>query len=608
MAVSKKLKKGGEARYVIQGATNNDFFTLPRGFHIRGFMVENLANTIPGGSVSLGKVPGTYTTATFAVTTAFTSSSNAATWGGGAFGTVTATAAVVTAATTASSAAYIASTSPVQSAPGLPGYWIVTANGSNITMISSVPFNMTAPTLTVGSSGLVIGTITTTAGSLDTTYMSAQALSSQFGALANLTSSINSAYTMNTSQSGATLSVTFTNTTGAAGTYTIGGNSGLNTQSIINSAGSGQANTVTGSNFGQAISIPNSFTAIATGFVMGGCSYYTATIATSASGTNFVNGVSFTSSATPSTTATNLAATIVPGWMIIASSAVVTFYATTSGFTPAPTFTAGSAAVLTTSGVQFVPGFVVPGYINANTTPTTETITVASTSGSTGKVAMNGVQITIPTGATAAQSSAIVAGASFYQFTISTSTAGTNALVVNGIAYVYTSSATQTTTATNIAALVVPGWTLSVSSATVTMIGNAGNTVQTQPTFTPGSTAIPVLSSVTFDSGTGLVGYTATYTASTAVWVGPAPVFTILDQPTTQTYAIVYTFAGSTGSFTMTQNQTLNVGASVPTISGAITTQTYTQTTTPADLPYYVNFSQEPNGTVNVYALLEKMN
>src|ERR1700690_949431 len=99
MALSKKLKKGGEARYVVQGATNNDFFTVPRGFHVRYLAVENLANLATSGTISVGKVPATYTTATFAVTTAITTSAQTFTWGGGASGTFLTTTASATGAT-----------------------------------------------------------------------------------------------------------------------------------------------------------------------------------------------------------------------------------------------------------------------------------------------------------------------------------------------------------------------------------------------------------------------------------------------------------------------------------------------------------------------------
>lgn len=608
MALSKKLKKGGEARYVIQGATNNDFFTVPRGFHIRYAAVENLSALPFSGTVSFGKVAGTYTTATFAVTSVASATTGTLTLGGGASATVTLVAADIL--TTSAVAAKIAASSPVNMSAALVGQWIVTANGANVTLISSVPGNFTAPTISLGTAtNITFGSVTTVAGSVDATYLPATPIASTFGSITNVTPALTAANTVNSSQIGTTLNVTFTSTTGAAGTYYIGSNQGLNSSSayVTPGVGPGLGNVLTGPALGgTAVAIPNSFTAIATGFVMGGASYYQFTITGGGgAGTNFINNTSFTSSATPATAASNLAATFVPGWMIIASSAVVTMYATQSGFTPAPVFTAGTASVITIGTITSVPGFSVPGYILSNTTPITDTVTVTGTAGSTGKVAVNGVSVLIPNGALVAHSAALIAGASFYQFTISTSAA--NNYAINGVNF--SGSAVAATTATNLAAVAVPGWSITAASATVTMISTVAGALLPQPVITTatGGTAMS-LTSVTYSPGFVLPGYTQSYTATTAVLTGPAPTFQVLVAPTTQTYGFVYTFGGSTGSFSMSVSQALNPGAPAPFISGAITTQTYTQSTTLGDLPYYVNFSQEPNGLVNVYALLEKMN
>ena len=609
MSLSKKLKKGGEARVVLQGAVNNDFFTLPRGFHIRYTAVENLSVLPLSGTVSFGKVAGAYTTASFAVTTAITTSAQTFTWGGGASGTFLTTTASATGATLASTAAFIAAASPVQMSAGLVGTWIVTSSGASVTMISSVPGNFTAPTLSMGGTGAVIGSVTTVAGSVDVTYLPATPITSTFGSITNVTPSLTAANTVNSSQIGTTLSVTFTGAAGAAGTYYIGSNQGLNAPSayVTPGVGPGLGNVLTGPALGgTAVAIPNGLAAIATGFVTGGYSYYQFTITGGGgAGTNFINSTSFTSSATPSTAATNLAATYVPGWIILAVGAVVTMYATSSGFTPAPVFTAGTATVITIGTITTLPGFSVPSYVLQSTTPVTNTVTVTSTAASTGKVAVNGISVQIANSNTVAQSAAVIAGASFYQFTVATSPAG-NA-TINGIPYV--SSGTQATTATNIAALAIPGWTVTAAAAVVTMIGTTAGVILPVPTFAfaAGLSAMTT-SSVTYLPGFTLPGYTQSYTATTAVLVGPAPTFQVLVAPTTQTYGFVYTFAGSTGSFTMSVSQALNPGAPAPFISGALTTQTYTQSTTLGDLPYYVNFSQEPAGMVNVYALLEKLN
>jgi hypothetical protein len=580
MAIKKSLKKGGVARYVIQGANNNDFFTLPRGFHLTYLGVETLGAQLPSAAtISLGKVPGTYTTATFTVTGPFTSSSNAATWGGGAAGTITATAAVVTAATAATSAAYFATQSPVQTVVGLAGTWIVTASGAVVTMISSVPGNFTAPTLTVGSSGLTIGAIVTVLGAVDATYMAATPLATAaIGSITEFTSSITRANLVNPSTIGSSLSAIFTSAAGAAGSYSVAG---------------------------QTVAIPNGLTAIATGYAVAGCSFYEYTIATSGTGTYFINGVSITGSATPATLATNIAASYIPGWIIIASSAKVTCYSVYSGVVGQPTLTLGTATTLTTSGVTWLPGYVNPGYVTQSTQPVTNTITVTGTSASTGKVAVNGVTVTIPNTALVAQSAAIIAGAAIWRAQIATSAAGINA--INGITY--TSSATPGTTATNLAALAIPGWLGYVATDVITLIATTPGVLMPEPVFsTTAGVALPTFASKVYSPGFILPGYTQSFTPTTAVLVGPAPSFKVLVAPTTQTYGFVYTFGGSTGLATISVDQQNNPGAQAPTLTGSLTTQTYTQTSLAGDLPYYVNFSDEPGGRVNVYALMEKLN
>lgn len=618
MALSKRLKKGGVSRYVIQGANNNDYFLLPRGFHIRYLAVENLANLPSMGTVSLGNKLGVYTTATFTVTGPFTSSSNAMTWGGGAFGTVTATAAVVTAATNATSAAYIASVSPVQTGPTLGATWILSANGANVTMISSAPGSFTAPTVTVGSSGLTVGSITTTLGSIDTTFMPATNLQQSFGAVTELTPFVNAAYKTNSSLFGTSLTTTFTNTTGAAGTYYLGGNQGMNSVSAYSpplgsGSGSGTANVYTQLGAGGTpVAVPNNTTAIVTSYIVAGSSYYQYTILTSGTGTYFINGVSITGSATPSNLATNIATTVlIPGWMITAAGAVVTCYAT--GNYLQPTLTLGTAVTLTIGTVTWLPGYTIPGYNLAVTTPVTNTVTPTGVAGSAGKVAVTGIPITIPNTFTVAQSAQLISGCATYFFTIASATAGT--VYLNG--EIFTATASPTTTGTAIVALAnVPGlsgdpggWAISTGGTGIVCMQAQVPGIMQKPKFTAGAVIVPVLTPATdyFFQGIAFpVGYSSTFTGTTAVIVGPYPSFGVVDAPTTQTYASVITFAGSTGLMTIGVSQT-SPGVPAPFLTGAIATQTYTQTTSLSDEAYYLNFSQEPNGLVNVYALLERL-
>ena len=53
MAFLKKLKKGGLARWAIYNATQNDSFTVPRGFQILNAYTESLATTVTG-NITIG--------------------------------------------------------------------------------------------------------------------------------------------------------------------------------------------------------------------------------------------------------------------------------------------------------------------------------------------------------------------------------------------------------------------------------------------------------------------------------------------------------------------------------------------------------------------------
>jgi hypothetical protein len=623
MAITKRLRKGGEARYSIFGATQNDFFTVPRGFYIRNLFVENSAyesgtGLVPefsstqtsGGTtgISLGKTPGVLATATFTVAATSTTA-----------GTLTVAGVpmtIVAGLTTAGVVAVI--TSPAYTQQLLNNGWTINPNTSPVTGVVNfigtvpVPLNTTFPTTTLS---ITISASTYTAGSSDATYMPVTYTSTPVvGSITEMTSAINAAYRQNSSFSGNILSVTFTSTTGAAGTYTLPSPTGTYLASTTVGGGAG---TLTG----FSVSIPNSFTAIMTGTQMAGVSQYVFTISSAAgSGTIFLNGVSMTSSATPSTLATTIAALQIPNWMCMASSATVTMVATVSGALPQPVFTLGTAASLPVlTAATYYPGFTIPGFILQNTTPITETVTYTTTATTAAVYNINGINVTVPvvtfgTGTTVAQAAQIMAGYAVWYAPITATATGTGWIITaQGASSSIAFNATLATSMTALGSALVPGWTVAANVATgqFTLIANTPGP-QAAPFFVMAAgVAAPTVTPVYYQGFT-IPGYTIGFTGTTTTFAGPSPVFTTVTAATGMTTAIGYSYGGSTGSFTIQSVSGFGLPApsnNVPFISGAITTQTYTQTSLAADLPYYLNFTNPAvMGNVNVYALMAKMN
>lgn len=625
MAITKRLRKGGEARYAIFGATQNDFFTVPRGFYIRNLFVENSAyeagaGLVPefsstqtsGGTtgISLGKTPGVLATGTFTV--AATSSTA---------GTLTVAGVPMTIAAGLTTAGVVAViTSPAYTQQLLNNGWTINPNTSPVTGVVNligtvpVPLNTTFPTTTLS---ITISASSYTAGSSDATYMPVtQTASPTIGAITEMTSAVNAGFRQNSSFSGNILSVTFTSTTGAAGTYTLPSPTGTYLASTTVGGGAG---TLTG----FTVSIPNSFTALMTGTQVAGVSQYVFTISSAAgSGTIFLNGVSMTSSATPSTLASTIAALQIPNWMCLASSATVTMVATVSGALPQPVFTLGTAASLPVlTAATYYPGFTIPGFILQNTTPITETVTFTTTATTAAVYNINGINVTVPvvtsgTGTTVAQAAQIMAGYAVYYVPFTVTVSGTMYISgQNGASVAVSMSGTLSTSMTALSSALVPGWTVAAAVATgqLALISNVQGYVS-PPVFTMAAgVALPTgFANAVFYQGYTIPGYTIGFTGTTTTFAGPSPVFTTVTAATGMTTGIGYSYGGSTGSFTIQSVSGFGLPApsnNVPFISGAITTQTYTQTSLAADLPYYLNFTNPAMlGNVNVYALMAKFN
>lgn len=615
MAILTKLKKGGIARWVLKGATSGDSFVVPRGFKILGpITVENTAQLNGIGTLSLGKTVGVNATWTMTITTAITAVADTIVFGGGIGATTlvasAAQVAVVTGLTgapalaaTASLVASLSGTLPPGGVANLGG-WSVTASAAVCTFTCLAPGVPTTPTVTFGSTTLSSGgMIAGVTGSNDATFLSPMPINATaMGAVSLLpiiaspsvsTSMLpyGSSSVAVPSTNGNSQTVTFTNAAGAAGSYVLNG---------------------------STYSIPNGMTAPATGAYMGGRSVLIFTISAGGAGNYTMNGVTVTSSATPATAATNLAGTYIPGWMMIASTATVTMYATRPGMVPFPVYVPGTGSITGYATPTYSQlGFYQNGYVNDSTTAFTNTIAfTGAVATNAATYAINGKAFNAPliatTALTANQTAMIAGGCAYYYFTIATSATGTN--YINGA--LFTANATPATTATNLAALVnIPGrpgdaggWVVTCpTSADILMIAQTPGYMSV-PVFSAGAVAAPTLSaSPGWQQGFTLAGYTVDLgTAGSTKWTGPSPVFTVLTAPGTQTIARTFTVAatGSCVSYTDQQNYT---GASSPSFSGALTTQTWARTTTAADASYYLNFSNSgAHGNVNVTVELEK--
>jgi hypothetical protein len=214
MAITKKLKKAGVARWYLSAVQQNDSFSVPHGFRMRYLGVETVS-TISATNITIGAVPGTYTTATFTVTSVAAATTGTLVWGGGATGGVTLAAGDIL--TVGAVAAKIAASAPT-------GGWVVTATGAVVSMIGVVPGVLTAPTIALDTaSNITFGTVTTVAGAIDNSIVHATALSTSALGIAALTPEANKDYVADNS----TESVTFTLNTSspAAGTIQICGQS-----------------------------------------------------------------------------------------------------------------------------------------------------------------------------------------------------------------------------------------------------------------------------------------------------------------------------------------------------------------------------------------------
>lgn len=205
MATSKKIRKGGVFRWVLQGVQQNDSFQVPHGTRIRYFAVEPVSLLGAASNLTVGVTPGTYTTATFTVNSVASATTGTLTWGGGASGTITLASGDIL--TTTAVAAKIASS-------GATGGWIVTSNGATVNLISTVPANLTAPTIALGTAtNITFSSVTTVAGAVDATIVAAAAITTTKQVLTAFTPAAGKDYVAGTLTNSATFALTVSSAT-----------------------------------------------------------------------------------------------------------------------------------------------------------------------------------------------------------------------------------------------------------------------------------------------------------------------------------------------------------------------------------------------------------
>jgi hypothetical protein len=473
MAIVKRLKKQGIARWTLKGATSGDYFTVPRGFKvIDSLIVENGNTPVNGtGTLSLGKVPGINDVWTVPVTSAYTGTGTC-TWGGNFVnaGTVittaqaTAIAALVGGVTgalqlAASAAAIVANQPTLQGLPGGVASFTLTSSGPNIIITGAVPgTSITTPTLT-STGAATFGTfVHTTTGSVDTTYM-------------------NPSYVP---------ALTPTSVSLLPFSYSLGINIPYQTITWLGTVG-GSTTTITID--GVACTTVQGHTAaqvaadIASSYSGAGSSGQTWTVTqVGSSATNIFIG-------NKAIYAPPLQPSITYGSITGISTTGTTVYNGGPNFTTFPTVTspvAGSPLVNDSySGAQL-------------------TATYSTTAGGAGSYNLCGQTVSIPSGLTAPNTGFYMGGRSYYQFTVTYVSGG--AFTINGVSI--TAATNSATTAAAIAAAVIPGWMVVVPGASnVVYMYSTRSGPMPLPTFGAGYTAYLTIGTIVSQLGFSIPGY-----------------------------------------------------------------------------------------------------
>ena len=191
--MSKKLKKGGVARYVIDPLSQNVTFTVPPGIEVTRIFAECKSTLTGTPKMIISTASGTIPVQRFTVT-----SVNSATTGDITVDTIT----VSLGSGDIDTVGHVADA--IAAADLSSKNWIVTDNGATVTLTGFVPKAVTSA-ITVALStatNITFSDVTVvTAGVVGSLFLSSSTLPKTIGQVSELTSSIQSTYKVNSTQS-----------------------------------------------------------------------------------------------------------------------------------------------------------------------------------------------------------------------------------------------------------------------------------------------------------------------------------------------------------------------------------------------------------------------
>lgn len=224
--MASKLRKGGDARYVIAPVAQNDTFQIPRGFKLREFVADTLGTvTTTAPTVVLGVVPAVQQVGTITVAGVAGAASTVFSIGG-----VASAVQIAISNTVLQTVALILS----QFGPGGPqasallnAGWVITAHPTltdRVVVTGSPSKTSSAPAIVTTS--LTVQTVTAavaTNGSSDATIMTSQTLPTTIYTIKDLSANIVAGKAFLSAGNLDKLVVTFTTTSTSAGYYLVNG-------------------------------------------------------------------------------------------------------------------------------------------------------------------------------------------------------------------------------------------------------------------------------------------------------------------------------------------------------------------------------------------------
>ena len=225
--MASKLRKGGDARYVIQPIAPGDAFIVPRGFKVREIVTDNgPVATTTAPTIVVGNVPAVNQSGVIVVAGVAGAASTVFSIGG-----VASAVQIALNNTVAQTIALILS----QFALGGPQYslllnagWVITAHPSltdRVVFTGSPVKTSTAPVIVTTS--LTVQTLTPTVsvtGVANNTFLASQSLTTTASAVTDQTTNLSASLKTGRSQNNVdSLSITFSTNSGSAGYYLVNG-------------------------------------------------------------------------------------------------------------------------------------------------------------------------------------------------------------------------------------------------------------------------------------------------------------------------------------------------------------------------------------------------